>query len=83
MTTRRIELRARTKQPTETSEGLSLIAKRIKDGDQSHGSIRVWIILILIVLVAYHSYIAYNEEMAEEERERKEGMDCLYQFKIE
>ena len=44
---------------------------------------RVWIILILIGLAAYHSYIAYNEEIAEEELEMKEGMDCLYQFKIE
>jgi hypothetical protein len=37
----------------------------------------------LIVLAGYHTYDAYNEQVMLEEEEKKEGINCLYQFRTE
>jgi hypothetical protein len=80
MVARRIRIE-RTK--TEESESGSLLSKVIEEGDSGKGRMIPLVLVILLLLSGYHTYDAYQEEMRMEEEEKKEGLNCLYQFRTE
>jgi len=41
-----------------------------------------WIMAITVVLIGFHLYDTYQEQVKLQEDEKAEGLECLYQFKV-